>query len=130
VAERLGLSLIEHKCLDYIARPSRTEPVTAGELAEITGLTTGAITGVINRLTRAGYVRREKNPADRRQVWIVPVAARLSRIYPLFAGLQRGLAEVCGHYSESELAVIRKFLGQGAALLEREAHRLRAKKFK
>src|SRR5690349_23076125 len=68
VASRIGLSATESKCLDIALRANG--PLTAGKLAEQTGLTTGAITGVLDRLERAGFIRREKDEADRRQVLI------------------------------------------------------------
>src|SRR5690349_6128631 len=68
VAERLGIGSTDHKCLDIAARASTDQPLTAGQLAELTGLTTGAITGVLDRLEKAGFIRREKHPHDRRQV--------------------------------------------------------------
>src|SRR5438034_2670026 len=67
VAERLGLSATDHKYADLIARQG---PMTAGELADRAGLTTGAITGVLDRLERAGWVRRERDPHDRRRVMV------------------------------------------------------------
>src|SRR5690349_1487298 len=68
VASRVGLSATESKCLDIAVRSN--EPLTAGKLADATGLTTGAITGVLDRLERAGFIRREKDENDRRQVLI------------------------------------------------------------
>src|SRR6516225_8343013 len=61
VADRLGLNPTDHKCLDLVHRAGGA---TAGDLAEWTGLTTGAITGLIDRLERAGFVRREDHPGD------------------------------------------------------------------
>src|SRR5260221_13536695 len=60
VAGRLGMNSTDLECLDHISRG----PVTAGRLAELTGLTTGAITGVIDRLERARLARRERDPCD------------------------------------------------------------------
>ncbi|PYI50890.1 MarR family winged helix-turn-helix transcriptional regulator [Paenibacillus flagellatus] len=65
VAEKLGLNSTDHKCLDIILR---NQPITAGKLSDLTGLTTGTVTGVIDRLEKAGYVFREKDPEDRRKV--------------------------------------------------------------
>jgi DNA-binding transcriptional ArsR family regulator len=70
IAERLGLNATDHKALDLLGRAG---PITAGELAELTGLTTGAITGIIDRLEKAGFVRRENDPKDRRRVIIRPL---------------------------------------------------------
>ena len=74
----------------------QTGPITAGELAERTGLTTGAITGVIDRLEKAGFVRRVKDPDDRRRVIIEPLAERIKgQIVPLFQSIGRGIADMC-----------------------------------
>src|SRR5215467_14448614 len=93
VADRLGMNVTDHKCADIL---SRTGPITAGELAERTGLTTGAITGVIDRLAKAGFVRRAKDPHDRRRVIIEPLSDRLAqKIGPLFESMARATAELC-----------------------------------
>src|SRR6476659_7508269 len=65
VADKLGLNPSDHKCADLVREHG---PLTAGRLAELTGLTTGAITGVIDRLERRGWVKRERDPNDRRKV--------------------------------------------------------------
>src|SRR5690242_19990866 len=70
VANVAGISNSVLECLDFLNLEGR---VTAGRLAEVTGLTTGAITGVVDRLEKAGFVRRERDEADRRKVFIVVV---------------------------------------------------------
>src|SRR6516164_9446091 len=70
IADRLGMNVTDHKCADILLRAG---PITAGELAQRTGLTTGAITGVIDRLEKAGFVRRVRDPGDRRRVVVVPL---------------------------------------------------------
>src|SRR6185436_997645 len=75
VAGRLGLSATELKCLDLALRAGPGEPLTAGRLAVLTGLTTGAVTGVVDRLEEGGFVRRERDPGDRRRV-IVRLVSR------------------------------------------------------
>src|ERR1700734_2618292 len=67
VAERLGINSTDLECLDHVVLRG---PISAGALAEATGLTTGAITGVIDRLERAGFARREPDPEDRRKVLV------------------------------------------------------------
>src|SRR5579871_3290956 len=69
IAARLGIGATEWKCLAVLGI-GHAETATAGQLASATGLTTGAITGIIDRLERLGYVRREPNPEDRRSVII------------------------------------------------------------
>jgi DNA-binding MarR family transcriptional regulator len=107
VADRLGMHVTDHKCADILLRGG---PITAGELALRTGLTTGAITGVIDRLEKAGFVRRAKDPNDRRRVIIEPFTERIEReIGPLFESMARAMAELCAHYSTQELQVVRDF---------------------
>src|SRR5579871_2016463 len=66
VGRCLGLSATDRKCLDLLSRG----PVTAGEIAKFTGLTTGAVTGIIDRLAKAGYAERVNDPQDRRRVLV------------------------------------------------------------
>jgi DNA-binding MarR family transcriptional regulator len=89
-------------------------PAPAGRLAELTGLTTGAVTGVIDRLEKGGFVRRELDPADRRRVIVVPDAGRVDRdLFPHFPSLQRAAAQqFYNDYSIAELERISEFLAQ------------------
>src|SRR5829696_9202870 len=73
VAERLGLGPTDHKCLDVLRERGA---MTGSALAAITGLTSGAITGVVARLERAGYLRREPDPHDRRKQVLRPAPER------------------------------------------------------
>src|ERR671929_1333638 len=70
VGDVLGLHITDHKCLDLIYRFGA---MPAGRLAELTGLTTGAVTGIIDRLEEAGYVRRANDPKDRRRTIVEPI---------------------------------------------------------
>src|SRR3569832_2178810 len=80
VADVAGISGSDLECMDFLNLEGR---VTAGRLAEVTGLTTGAITGVVDRLEKAGLVRRARDDADRRKVLIavVPEAAMLFGLF-------------------------------------------------
>src|SRR3954470_6827245 len=87
IADRLGMNVTDHKCAGILARSG---PITAGELARLTGLTTGAITGVVDRLEQAGFVRRARDSSDRRRVIIEPDAKQIERkIVPLFNSMAR-----------------------------------------
>ena len=70
VADELDLYITDHKCMDII---HRFGAMSAGRLGEMTGLTTGAITGMIDRLEKAGYVRRANDPKDRRKTIVEPI---------------------------------------------------------
>jgi len=92
-------------------------PAPAGRLAELTGLTTGAVTGVIDRLEKGGFVRREVDPADRRKVIVVPDAGRVDRnLFPHFPSLKRAAAQqFYDDFSIAELERISEFLSRLAA---------------
>jgi DNA-binding MarR family transcriptional regulator len=123
IADRLGLSPTDHKCLNFIIG---MEPLTAGQLAELTGLTTGAVTGVIDRLEKAGFVRRLMDPNDRRRVIIEPIPEKAEReIAPLFASLARATEELCSKYNEQELALLLDFLTAANQVAEQETAKLR-----
>ena len=122
VAGRLGLNATDHKCLD-MAR--RGEAMTAGELAGLTGLTTGAITGVIDRLERAGFVCRVRDANDRRRVLIQPIAARARDVAPLLESLDTAWGALCERYSDRELDLINRFMNDSIVMLRGEAQKLR-----
>ena len=106
VAERLGMNSTDLECLDHILRG----PVTAGRLAELTGLTTGAITGVIDRLERIGLARRESDPDDRRKTLVRALPAVWERVAPLFEPMERSAMAVLAGYRDEELALLLSFL--------------------
>jgi DNA-binding MarR family transcriptional regulator len=123
IADRLGMHLTDHKCAGILLRAG---PITAGELARRTGLTTGTITAVIDRLENAGFVRRAKDPGDRRRVVIEPLRERIEeKIGPLFESIARAMAELCADYSVQELAVIRDFTARAHQAAYEEIRKLR-----
>ena len=125
VAEQLGLNITDHKCLDYILQKNG---VTAGEIARVTGPTTGAVTGVIDRLVRAGFVQRQADPGDRRKVIVVPLPGRLPEICRLFEGLGHNMGRMMSRYSARESAVIIDFMKRAGEIMRQENLRLRGQK--
>jgi DNA-binding MarR family transcriptional regulator len=109
VAARLRLNSTDLECLDHIVSRG---PLTAGALAMATGLTTGAITGVIDRLERAGFARREPDASDRRRVLVRATDAVAERIAPLFAPMERAALAALSPYRERELALLLDFLSR------------------
>lgn len=123
VAERLGLNATALKCLDLV---SQEETLSAGELAELTGLTTGAITGVIDRLEEAGFVQRERDSHDRRRVIIRPRQERIQReIAPLYGTMSRTMAELAARYGDEELALVLRFILESIRVVQEQTSRLR-----
>jgi DNA-binding MarR family transcriptional regulator len=110
VAGRAGVSSSDMECLDFLNLEGR---VTAGRLAEVTGLTTGAITGVVDRLEKAGFVRRERDENDRRKVFIATVPENVAKIGKFYAPIQKAILKDWESYSDAELRLLLKFMTQG-----------------
>jgi hypothetical protein len=125
VGQLLGLSGAERKCLDVL---DRLGAVTAGRIAEHTGLTTGAVTGMIDRLVRAGYVERSPNPADRRSVLITlrPRTALDVLLPAVFGPLAADMTELASHYSPGQLATIADWVARTTEVLHRRTEALTA----
>jgi DNA-binding MarR family transcriptional regulator len=109
VADRAGISSADMDCIDFVNLEGR---MTAGKLAELTGLTTGAITGVVDRLEKAGFVRRERDEMDRRKVFIVPVEERMMEIGRFFEFLKRAMDKLCEGYTDAELKVLLRYAAE------------------
>lgn len=111
-------------CLSFL---SDAEPLTAGQLAEATGLTTGSVTIMIDRLEKAGYVQRAKDPTDRRRVIVRPLTERIERdIAPLYASIAEAWGQAIERYSTPELAVILDMLTRSVVLLQEQTAALRS----
>jgi len=122
VAERLGLGPTDHKCLDLL----RDRGAMAGtDLASITGLTSGAITGVVARLERAGYLRREQDPLDGRKQ-ILRLALKQSPVHDVIGPLRRDVAVLLENFDVRQLTAIAEFLAGTTDLIYRHAALLRA----
>jgi DNA-binding MarR family transcriptional regulator len=108
VADHVGLNPTDVEALDILRRDG---PLSAGRLAEVTGLSTGgAITKLIDRLERVGYVRREPDPADRRRVLVRALVERAEHeLGPLYAGLEEAMRALLAGYSDEEIEVILDF---------------------
>lgn len=114
IAERMGLSGTDHKALDLVSRADG--PLTAGRIAQLTGLSTGAVTGVIDRLERAGFVRRVRDTQDRRKVLVEILPVHEERFAPLFSSAVDAVEQVLEQFSPEERDVVERF--------ERELQRL------
>lgn len=107
VATRVGINSTDLECLDLLQLAG---PTTAGQMSSHSGLTTGATTAVIDRLERAGFVRRRRDPKDRRVVVVEVLHHCNSHIAPLYRPIQEELAKVHEHYTNRELATVVRYL--------------------
>jgi DNA-binding MarR family transcriptional regulator len=119
-AHSLGVVHTDFKTADIL---NETGPLTAGELAKVTGLSTGSVTALIDRLELAGYVRREKDPNDRRRVLIAPIEERKAVIKEHYLLLNKAMTELCSKYNEEEISLIIDFIENTIKIHEREMKR-------
>ncbi len=121
VAERLGLGPTDHKCLDLL----RQRGAMAGsDLSAITGLTSGGITGVVARLERAGYLRREPDPHDGRKQ-ILHLALERAHIQDVIDPLRKDVAALLEKFDAHQLTALAEFLTRTTELIYRHAALLR-----
>ncbi|CUU59090.1 DNA-binding transcriptional regulator, MarR family [Parafrankia irregularis] len=107
VAEKIGLGPSDTQFLTLLEVHG---PLTPGRLADLSGLRTGTVTGVLDRLERAGYVRRERSAEDRRKVIVSRAEERIAADMGAFYGSKgAGLMELLGRYDDAELAIVADF---------------------
>ncbi len=122
-AERIGINVTDLNCLNIVAFGG---PMTAGDLARATGLTTASITGVIDRLEDSGYVRRERDPADRRRVIVTLNAGpALSEVGLTFGPLVMAWQQAAAGYSDEELRLLVGFQQRLVDVVREQLGRLR-----
>jgi DNA-binding MarR family transcriptional regulator len=121
-ADYLGINRTDARCLDII---ERVGGVTAGRLARESGLSTGAVTTVLDRLERAGLARRASDPADRRRVLVEMTPAARAANEELYRPLVEAATEQLRRYSEEELALLREYHRASRELTEAHAERVR-----
>lgn len=122
-ADRVGLNATDLNCLNIL---SFSGAMTAGELARATGLTTASITGVVDRLEAAGFVGRERDPADRRRVVVSIVIEKAVReVASVFAPMVADWQRLATRYTDDELRLIVEFYGQMEQIIRKHLTRLR-----
>ncbi|WP_219973432.1 MarR family transcriptional regulator [Rubrobacter xylanophilus] len=124
VAERFGLSATDWKCGEILLRMG---PMNPTQLAALTGMSTAAVTLVIDRLEQAGFARRERDPNDRRRVLVYPTATPEieQKVEEVFRGLTEKMEALMDRYSPQQLQAIVDFIQQTTRLMESETDRLR-----
>jgi len=126
VARKLGMSAAESRCLGVL---NDLEVATPGQLAQATGLTTGAITGIVDRLEKAGYASREPNPNDRRSLLIrIRQPEKIEQIMrPIYGSLSQAMTQMSGDYTPEQLEIINRYLSQTIDVLQTETGKLKAR---
>jgi DNA-binding MarR family transcriptional regulator len=120
VAARFGLHRTDLRCLEIVGRGG---PLSAGALAVHAGLSTSAVTSVIDRAERAGHLRRLSDPQDRRRVLVEVTEQGRERGRQAFSGLQQGTDQILRRYSPEELQLLGTFVDEVRSVVSGEAAR-------
>lgn len=115
VARKAGLSGTDHKYLGFLMEKGQ---MTAGELSNLTGLTTGAVTGLIDRLEKKKLVKRQFIEGDRRKVIIVPNTKKIMELLvPLYKEFRRKSEKIIASFSTNEIKIIEAYFLKAIELM-------------
>jgi DNA-binding MarR family transcriptional regulator len=107
IADRFGLGPSDLKCLD-LAR--REQPLTAGRLAEMTRMSTSAVTSMLDRLEQAGFISRRRDSTDRRRVYVVSTGRHEADVAAAFEPLERAMMMLLSTQSDDRLEFLAEFI--------------------
>lgn len=128
VARKAGLSGTDHKYLGFIMEKGQ---MTAGELATLTGLTTGAVTGLIDRFEKKNLVKRQFAANDRRKVIIEPVTENImALLVPLYAAFRKKSAKLMASFSDKEIEIIETYFLKAIEVMQETTMQLNNKQSK
>lgn len=114
IARKAGFSATDHKYLGFFLQKGS---LTAGELADLSGLTTGAVTGLIDRFEKKKFVKRQADPEDRRKVIIVPDSKKIMQQFkPYYRKFQDETENLFASYSDTEIEIIGCYLEKAIQL--------------
>jgi DNA-binding MarR family transcriptional regulator len=122
VARKAGLSGTDHKYLGFLLQKGK---MTAGELAQLSGLTTGAVTGLIDRFEKKSLVQRTIDEGDRRKVWIEPNTDKiLALLAPLYKDFRAQSEQLTASFSEKERKTIEAYLQKSIEIMRQTTEQL------
>jgi len=123
IAQSIGLNATDTKCMELIVRGPGGS-VTAGWLSEMTGLTTGAVTHILDRLEKRRFVERLRDTADRRKVFVRALPENLQPLIPKYEAIGNAYLQMVEQYSDKDLQLICEYLEKVSQLSERELAKL------
>ncbi|MFI2782999.1 MarR family winged helix-turn-helix transcriptional regulator [Streptomyces sp. ALB3] len=129
IAGRLGLNTTDLTCLGFVMEAAMAgTSLTAGDLAERARLTTGAVTGVLNRLEKAGYAHRRPVPGDRRRVHVVMEESAQARVLEVYGPFYARLGVLFTDYGPQEIAVLTDWFTRARAAMQESLDEIRGVK--
>lgn len=125
IGRKIGLPGTDHKYLGFLIQKGQ---MTAGELAVFTGLTTGAVTGLIDRFESKKLVKRQPDKTDRRKIIIVPDADKITKlITPFYKDFQDSTDELFSSFSTQELNILEKYFQKALEIMDRKIEKINKK---
>ncbi|WP_300599840.1 MarR family transcriptional regulator [Niabella sp.] len=125
VGRKAGLSGTDHKYLGFLLRKGS---MTAGELADITGLTTGAVTGLADRFEKKKLLKRQPDKTDRRKIIIVPNADKIrALLQPLYQDFQDDTDRLFASFSASGLKILETYFSKALDMMQHKIDQLNQK---
>lgn len=122
IARKAGLSGTDHKYLGFLIQKGQ---MTAGDLSRLTGLTTGAVTGLIDRFEKKKLVQRQFAEDDRRKVTIKPLTENITRLFePLYRDFRNKSEELIESFSDDEVKVIESYLNKAIEIMNETKNKL------
>jgi DNA-binding MarR family transcriptional regulator len=123
IARKAGFSGTDHKYLGFFLQRGK---LTAGELAELTGLTTGSVTALIDRFEKKGLVKRQPDSVDRRKVFIVPESEKIiALLKPFYQAFQDDTEKLIASFSSNEREAIESYLTKALQLTNQNIEKLK-----
>jgi DNA-binding MarR family transcriptional regulator len=123
LAQGVGLNATDAKCIDLILRAPEGR-ITAGRLSEMSGLTTGAVTHILDRLEKRGFVVRARDTDDRRKVFVRVRLESLETLVPQYEAIGKAFLQLADEYRDDELQLICDYMERAAVVSERELAKL------
>lgn len=125
IAREAGLSGTDHKYLGFLIERGQ---MTAGELSNLTGLTTGAVTGLIDRFEKKDLVKRQFAADDRRKIIVIPNTEKIMAIFaPLYQEFRDKSEELIASFSNEEIKTIETYLSKAVEIMDAATNKINSK---
>lgn len=125
IARKAGLSGTDHKYLGFLMERGQ---MTAGELSNLTGLTTGAVTGLIDRFEKKNLVKRQVAADDRRKIIIEPNTENIMALFvPLYEEFRNNSEELIASFSNEEIEIVETYLLKAIEIMNETINKLNDK---
>jgi len=125
IAQTIGLNATDTKCVDLILQ-SRDGALTAGQLSDMSGLTSGAITHLLDRLEKRNFIERRRDTADRRKVYVRVRLESIASVIPRYEAIGQAYLALAEQYDDEDLRLICDYLEKTSAMSQRELAKLTA----